>query len=104
MHQMTLDCRAMPAIECSKMPRRQLLSIYVLPYVSSSLHLSLKTKTANLFLYHPISSESTRQERLHHDSISTSGMGSYFDSSKGGKIGSGTPSAAKCAFAFCNPQ
>src|SRR5260370_38034932 len=58
------------------------------------LHLALMTKTTNFFLYHPISSDSRRQERLHHgsisrsssssfnDSISTSGIGSYFDSSK----------------------
>src|SRR5438105_5030340 len=37
-------------------------------------------------------------------SISTSGIGSNFDSSKGGKTGSGTPSAARCALAFSNPQ
>jgi len=36
------------------------------------------TKTTNIFPHHPISSESRRQERQHHGSISNSGIGLYF--------------------------
>jgi len=36
--------------------------------------------------------------------ISTSGKGSNLLSSKGGRLGSGAPSAARCAFAFSKPQ
>src|SRR6266852_9323125 len=41
MHQTTLDCRAMPVVVYSKMPRRLFLSICVLPYVSSSSPFSI---------------------------------------------------------------
>src|SRR5712692_2033324 len=41
MHQTTLDCRAMPVVVYSKMPRRLFLSICVLPYVPSSSPFSI---------------------------------------------------------------
>ncbi len=46
----------------------------------------------------------TSTDEIHTGFYLELGMGSYFDESKGDSVGSGTLSAAKCAFAFCKPQ